>query len=182
MGTVKCSSFTGIKHHLAGLGAGVEGKFIASLPHDLAEHYRKIMPVSRLPIEIAIALDLAIAQFLFPQDNEARQLHALGILMAQLDLNGFYKILLKVTTVPYAIEQSAVLWKTYHDEGQTRVEEPGKKNLRYIISNYPNIPGNYLTFLGGYIQGVMELCGAKTISVDLQPVANHEHVYDVRWT
>ncbi len=182
MGTVKCTSFNGIKQHFKTLASGTEDRFIQTLPHDLAEIYRTLIPVKRLPIEITAMLNEAIAKFLFPTLASAQQLFQLGTLMAKLDMNGLYKILLKVATVSYAVQQSAVFWKTFHDQGVTRVEELGPKHLRYTISEYPGMPIHYQLFLSGWIHGLLELCGAKTIAISLAPPTGVDVVYDIHWS
>lgn len=180
MGTVKCTSFEGIKRYLQRQGGGAEKSFIRSLPADMAQIYPTLLPINRLPIDTIQAMIQHMADFLFSGKNESERLINIGVLMATQDMNGIYKFLLRFTTIAYAMQKSAMLWKTFHDQGDSRVEEISKTHVRYIISGYAEMPKNYRTFLSGYILGLLNLCGAKNATVVLAPHET-EVVYDIHW-
>jgi hypothetical protein len=182
LGNVKCTSFLSLKQYWPSLGPDTESRFIQSLPPALAEVYSNLTPGKMLPIETTVAMNEVFGRFLFPQDPESEQLVKLGVLLANLDLNGIYKLLLKITSVPYAIQQSAVLWQTFHDQGETFIEQPDKNHLFYLIFDYPTMPLKYRIFLSGWIKGLLEICGAKNISITLIGHQAPHVTFDIHWT
>jgi hypothetical protein len=180
MGNVKCTSFLSIKNYWNSRSTDTEKEFLEGVTPELRETYRALAPEQWLSVEQTLVLEEAMAKFLFPEETETVGLCKLGALMARLDLNGLTKLLLKIASVPYAVQQATIIWHNYHDRGETFVEQPGKTHLRFLIFDYPTLPPKYRILVGGWIQGLLELCGAKNPAVTLQPATPHI-AYDIHW-
>jgi hypothetical protein len=180
MANVKCTSFLSLKHYWNTLGPDTEKKFIETLSPELADLYRRLVPDQWLSLAQTVALAEAAAEFLFPEHADTQRICKLGVLAAKLDLNGLEKLLLKVASVPYAIQQATVIWHTYHDQGEPFVEKPGKKHLRFLIFDYPALLPAYRVLVAGWIKGLLEICGAKNPSVTLLQTTPHI-AYDIHW-
>jgi hypothetical protein len=180
MGNVKCTSFINLKNHWRSLGPGTEEKLLETLSPELQDLHRNLAPDQWCSIERSLEMDEALGKFLFPQETETVRLCKLGSLMANLDMDGLTKLILKFTNVPYAVQQATVIWHTYHDQGETFVEQPGKNHLRFLIFDYPAMPSKYRFLLAGWIRGLLEICGAKHPVVTLQQSTPHI-AYDIHW-
>ncbi len=163
------------------LGPDAENRFVKTLPPYLAQVYTHLEPGKRLSIEDTTALISSMAPFVFPEGNESEQLNRLGGLMARLDMNGFYKLLLKIVSVQYAIQQATEFWHTYHDQGETYVEQVSKNHAHLLVFDYATMPMKYRVFLGGWVKGLLEHCGAKNLKVTLLPDPKPHVTYDIVW-
>jgi hypothetical protein len=180
MGNAKCTSFISIKNYWGNQGPDTEKKFMETLSPELLDMYRRLAPNQWFSITQTLDLEEAMAKFIFPEEPEATNLCKLGSFMAKLDLNGLTKLLLKVTSVAYAVQQATVIWHSYHDQGEPFVQQHGKNHLRFLVFDYPDLPPRYSMVLAGWIQGLLEICGAKHTKVTLRQAIPHI-AFDIRW-
>lgn len=141
----------------------IEERVLAKLSPEDADRYLKTLEFDWIPIGSITRIFEAAAPLLFPGHHEGLRL--IGRAMAYDHLRGIYRIILRVTTVPFVISQTARLWSTYHRRGSARLERNEPQLVHFVVSDYPDLPERFRECLCGYIHGVMELCGARDIRI-----------------
>ncbi|MBN1595845.1 hypothetical protein JW933_07965 [candidate division FCPU426 bacterium] len=158
---------TGIKilnHLFASHGQDQEAKFLAILTPEEKEGYENIMATSWVPIDLAARLFAKAAEVLFPGDCEG--LMKIGREQALNNLTGIYKILIRITTLNFVLSQTALLWKTYFDQGKAQgLGEAEKKKAILRVTGIPDMPKASRQVVAGYVVGVLELINIKNTKV-----------------
>ncbi|MCK5242421.1 hypothetical protein KAR34_08210 [bacterium] len=145
-------------------GKETEQAFLEKLNAEEINIYQKTLPISWVPIEAAAKIFEMTAATLYPGD--AQGLQYLGRAQAYDHLTGIYRIILRITTIPFLIEKTAKLWKNYHDQGRAWSGVGRNKNSAFmIVEDYPDLPETFREMLCGYIAGCMELTGARNVRV-----------------
>jgi len=160
--------------------AGLEDAVVAQLKPEDAELYRGALAVDWVSIEFIARLFEAAAPALFPR--EPRPIRQLGCTIARDNLTGVYRVMLRVVSIPFAIERAGNLWRTYNDTGEASVTRFGDETrARMTVTGYEAFPEATLDETAGYIEGVALLCGASTADVQpLRPTAD-SFAFDVSW-
>jgi uncharacterized protein (TIGR02265 family) len=148
-------------------------------PADL-EAYRAILPVSTVSIQCAANLYSATAAALHPTLSLNAGLRRVGRAVAEDNLSGIYRIVLKVLSVRMLIDQCAKLWRTYHSTGIARSEKIDDQHYLFIVADSPDLPESYREFVCGYIEGAVALTGGKNSRVTKGGHAQ-EWQWDVTW-
>jgi hypothetical protein len=142
--------------------------------------YRTAMPISWFPEEAATRIYLAAGNILFADKPDVRI--EVGRGMAKANLNGIYKLLVPLATIPFLMKQSSRLWRTYHDTGVTAVEEfQGEKKIIFSVGSFPDLPPDMRQVLRGYIMGLSELVGVKNIRVALDESDPSSWKWTITW-
>jgi hypothetical protein len=161
--------------------AGAEPRVLAALRSDDVDIYRTTQAMSWVDIHAVARIFDAVAVALFPDD--ARRLRRLGRSIAEDNMRGMYRLILRVVSIPFAIGQSARIWSTYNDTGQVRVErEDGQPRLRLQVSDYPDFPDSALEETAGYVEGLALLCGARSADVQSWREGDRTVGWTVQWT
>jgi len=164
MAEYKGTTMVFLRGFLRRQGEPQEQALLAQLTEQERDVYESSQSMSWVPVEAAAAVLDKAARVAFPGDP--RCLQKLGHAQAHDHLTGIYKILLRVTTVPFVIGQSAKLWTTYHNQGRARVErEPDQNRGILVVEGYPELPEPIRTMSSGYIRGTLELTRVKHIAV-----------------
>ena len=124
----KGTNIVHVRTHLRDAGQAQEELFRSKLNPDDLLIYKQAMAVIWYPMDAVVRIFTEAVKVLYPLDK--KPFHALGYSQAMDNLNGIYRIILSVATTEFAISQSARLWKTYFDTGETS-----------ITSNPTEIPG-----------------------------------------
>lgn len=165
MADTKGTTLVFLKQAIARKGGDLERRFLNGLSPDEVKLYTTVMPVSWLPIEPVTRMLKAGAETLYPGDRQG--LRKIGHDLAQDNLTGLYKVLIKMTTVPFLMAQIAKLWETYHKQGRARIERTGEGNqATMIVEDYPDLPADFRELLCGYVVGAMELTGARNVRIE----------------
>jgi hypothetical protein len=162
---VKGTTLVYLQQEFKRKGEAAEKKFLSRISPDEAKLYQSALPIAWFPLEPVTRILAAGAEVLFPGD--AQGLRKLGHGMAQDNLTGIYKILIKLTTVPFLIAQVAKLWGTYHKQGRAYVIREGEaKRAVLVVEDYPEMPAKFRELNSGYIIGALELTNAKKVTVE----------------
>lgn len=146
-------------------GREAEIRYLNSLSPEDGQCFQKLLPSNKLPIEqLSKYCELAVP-VLFPDKSLDQGLRQLGYQNAKNDMKGIYRVLLKIASVETVIKNAAVIWKTYHDEGQAFVRRLKANQYDFIVEKYPEITKCFRNITDGYITGLLELTGAKNIKV-----------------
>lgn len=182
MALVKASGLIFMRKLIHSKGEVVADRFWKILSKEDREFIKTLIPTYKLPIEEVTRFYELAVPIIFPEKSLAQGLWQLGYENAQNDMKGIYRAFLKIATLgreeTYSVEmlirQAAVIWKTYHAQGEASVRRLGAKQFMFIVENYPGIPKSFREDLTGYIAGLLNLTGAKKVKVvqdDVDPNA-----------
>jgi hypothetical protein len=143
--------------------------------------YRDALALSWVDCHVAERILRAAAELVYP--DHPRPLFELSRRMAQDNLGGIYKLMLRVASVPTVIERGAKLWSTYHAHGTAEVEKAtGRNEGALVVKGYPHFAPGLMESVAGYIYGTLELTGSKGIQVEPQQGAAGTWRWNVRWS
>ncbi len=158
--------------------AGKEDALVARLAPDEVVLYRETLAVAWVSVDfVARLFELAAAELYV---GEAGPLRQLGRAIAKDNLTGIYRVMLRIVSIPFAIQQAARLWHTYNDTGEVSVERNGER-LLMRVSGYPAFPEATLEECAGYTEGLMLMCGARHIEVKTSRPKDDAFVFDCSW-
>ena len=163
----KGTNIVHVRTHLRDAGQAQEELFRSKLNPDDLLIYKQAMAVIWYPMDAVVRIFTEAVKVLYPLDK--KPFHALGYSQAMDNLNGIYRIILSVATTEFAISQSARLWKTYFDTGETSItsnptEIPGEQKVTFIVKKYPQLSTLFLDIVEGFIHGVVEFTHAKIVN------------------
>lgn len=144
-------------------GAGPEQVFLSRLPPDLLDLYRCSLAFVWNDVDLQVALYRAAAEVLFPNDREG--LKRLGWEMARRSYSGIYKILLRLPSTRFVMDQAAKLWTTYFERGRATVEEAGRGRAVFVLRGYPELAADMRQIVRGNITAAAETTGARNVRV-----------------
>lgn len=155
--------------------------FLAKLGPEERQLYEAVLATEWLPIKVVATLFYKAAGALYP--GNLRGLEELGRQQALDNLQGIYRPMLRVLTINFAIQQVAKLWRGYFDEGEAAAwQEEGQKRAVMSVDNFPGLPEGNRRVISGYIQGVVELCGARNVVVQHDQSRAEKWVWTVTWS
>ena len=158
--------------------AGQEDAFVARLSPDEVDPYRETLAVVWVPVDfVARVFELAAAELYV---GEGRPLRQLGRALAKDNLTGIYRVMLRIVSIPFAIQHAASLWHTYNDTGEVGIERMGDR-LQMTVSGYPAFPEAALEECAGYTEGLMLMCGARNIEVKTSRPTHDAFAFDCSW-
>jgi hypothetical protein len=142
--------------------------------------FRSAMPVAWIPEETATRIYVAAGNILFSGKPDA--VVEVGRGMAKANLTGIYKLLLPLVTTPFILKQASRLWRTYHDTGETSVEEvKGENRIIFSVGKFPELPAEMRQVLRGYMLGLAEMVGVRNPTVELDEKDNNSWKWIVTW-
>jgi hypothetical protein len=141
-----------VRTRLRDAGQAQEELFRSKLNPDDLLIYTQAMAFLWYPMDAVVRIFTEAVNVLYPQDK--KPFHALGYSQAMDNLGGIYRVILRVVTPEFAISQSARLWKTYFDTGETSIaskptEIPGEQDVTFIVKNIRNCPSLFWISLKG---------------------------------
>lgn len=166
MADYKGTGVVSVREAIQKRGSQAENSLFDLLTSEEKQVYLKTMPIHHIPIEQGTAIIVKAASVLYPQDNLA--VHKLGFEMADHDLKGIYRFMVKLATVPFIIKQAASLWKVYSVKGRAWAEPRGEKSAVFLLEGYPELPERFREMMSGYIQGTLSFTGVKNIKITRQ--------------
>jgi hypothetical protein len=153
-----------IRHAIRLRGGLLEQQLLAVLAPEEAALYKNTVPMALVPIEAGTRIIEKAAPLLFPGDSEA--VEKVGQEIANNELKGLYRFLVRHATIPLLIRQAAKLWRIYHTKGHAGAETNGKDHyLLFTVNDYPDLPERFREMMSGYIHGTVALAKKKNIQV-----------------
>jgi hypothetical protein len=180
MAQVKAATLIYLRTHLRERGNGAEEAVLAKLPPGDVMQYKTALAMSWIPMEMAARLYPAGVAVLFPSDSEG--LKKLGAAVAKDNFTTVYKVLLRLATIPFLIDQTARVWRTYHQQGTPRVERVPDANRAVLhVEGYPDLLPPVADVMSGYIMGLAELSGARNPRVEVESQGGGRFRWTVAW-
>jgi uncharacterized protein (TIGR02265 family) len=165
MGKSKGSDIVCMRKCLKNAGEKTEQRFLDQLTPNEVELYKKLLTSMWIPVETATKFLCLGSMALFPQETESQALFKLGILQAQEDINGIYRVFFKVLSVKSLIKKMPMLWRAYNDTGSNVVKVISKKHVVFTLTDYSDYPIAQFDNICGYIHACMEMVNAKNIKI-----------------
>lgn len=160
-----------------GLGESV---IEARLSTEDIEVYRALTAMTWVPTQAALRILEAGAEVLYP--GSADGTYEINRLMAQDNMNGIYKILLRVVSVRTLIDRAAKLWSMYFSKGKGHGEgDPEVRAVTFVLEEYPELPDGMLKVIAGFLHGLLELTGAKDIHIAIDGANPLQWRWRITW-
>jgi hypothetical protein len=160
--------------------AAQEDAVLAQLTREDLESYRETLAVGWVSDVFIARLFAVAAPALYPR--EPKPIRQLGRTIAQDNLTGVYRVMLRIVSIPFAIERAGSLWRTYNDTGEATISRFGDEpRARMTITGYERFPDECLDETAGYIEGVALLCGAKVADAHPSRPTADSFAFDVTW-
>ncbi|MCD4813597.1 hypothetical protein K8S19_07895 [bacterium] len=179
MAKTKGTDVVALRKLFAGVGEEKLDAFREKLAPELFSVFENIIHTSWTPIQEQTDIYEAAARVLFPGDPE--RMHTLGKAMAARSYSTVYKLFLRIPTIQFVLSRVAIMWRSYHDKGEATVEGFENNQGIFIVRKYPDLPRKMRVVIGGHLEILLELTGAKNIKIlvrDNDPDAWH---WDCLW-
>jgi uncharacterized protein (TIGR02265 family) len=179
MARMKATDIVTLKKVLRSRTDDSEQRLLSKLSPNLCDLYQNSLAFAWNEIDQQTQLYHQAAHLLFPAHPHA--LHQLGRTIAQQVYTGIYRVLLRIPSTEFLIGQGERVWRTYFDEGKFGIKRLGPQKLEVIISDFPDLPKDLRDYIAGHIQALLELAGAKGISVMAEAQSSQPWCWQVSW-
>jgi hypothetical protein len=181
MEQAKGSNLMYIREEFKRRGKEVEDRFLAKLNPEERKNYMDALAFSWIPVTILASLWEKSVEILYTGGRKSA-LRKLGADTMRYNLKGLYKVAMHVTGIKFVFEQSARVWKTYHDTGNATCEKTSNKNeILFVISNYPTLPSVFQETVAGSFEAIIESGGSKVLKLDYRRRNTGEHEWLANW-
>jgi predicted hydrocarbon binding protein len=128
----------------------------------------------RLEVELPLSIrwyDLVLMQRVFRKvdellgDNDCSLIELFGRYEAERDLRTVHRMFLKMANPAYTLEKAGQYWRRFCDFGEWHIVRNGKKGATARFVGCPIVDALYCAELQGYFTRILELVGAKNVSV-----------------
>lgn len=103
---------------------------------------------------------------------------------AEKDVAGFLRLLLSLANPAFTIEQSARLWRKFHDSGTLSVERVADRHCRAHLDGWGVVDEALCVHIGHYMGRVLELVGAADVvhqHVECRAAGGQRCTFDYAW-
>jgi hypothetical protein len=85
-----------------------------------------------------------------------------GKYQAERDLTTVHRALLRIASPSFFLEQSAEVWRRFHDSGAWTIERLGTGRVRAYLDGWAHVDAALCREMSGYLLRVFELVGARS--------------------
>lgn len=182
MGQAKGTGLVYVRHRLKNEAHNSIDQFFKKLTEEEKKRFHIITHVSMVPIELVVKYCEEAALVLYPGLPQDESLLKLNFDMAQDQMTGIYKILLKFATPEYVINQTAKIWSTIHSQGKAySIKEKDGQGATFYIEGYPDLPKRFFFMVKGYISGVLALVHVKNLHVTIDDTNSAKWAMHFKW-
>ncbi len=182
MGEVKGAGVVYLRSQLKAKGPDILAAFLKQLTPDEQKRFNSVIHISKIPIDFAIKLVNSAAPLLYPKLSPEKASWQYNYDMAQDQMNGVYKVILRFATPEFVISQAAKVWSTIHSDGHVQcIEHRDIFSAEFILLDYPHIPKSFLPMVSAYLVGILELTGVKNTKVNTDFSNNQKWIWYVSW-
>ena len=148
-----------VRTALRNAGPAAEKKVLDELTPEELRIYEDATASQWVPITLATRLFELSAPVLHP--GKPLALRLVGRDLARDNMQGAYRIFLRVLTPKFLLEQTARVWSTYHRHGTSHVVVIGPNEVDVIVEDYPRLPERFRECMCGWMSEAIGLTGAK---------------------
>jgi len=108
----------------------------------------------------------------------------LGRWGAERDLSTIYRLFFRFANPAWVVEKSTEYWRRFHEDGEWIIERVGKMHVVGTLRGWRTDDAAYCRVNGGYMGRLLELVGARGVTVDHASCVargDRECVFRVRW-
>jgi uncharacterized protein (TIGR02265 family) len=146
---------------------GSPGQVQAAVDHVLTDDERRVVDTCTagawVPVELVTKVAVTAAPLLYPGVPDP--LFRLGQELARDNLGGIYAYIVRVLTVPFLVQQTARLWRTYHDSGDATCVSREDRSIELVVRGYPSLPERFRHYMEGYVQQAVSITGVQDVRV-----------------
>jgi predicted hydrocarbon binding protein len=99
-------------------------------------------------------------------DDDLGLMKPLGHFCASRDLTTVHRMFAKVATPTYLLTKYGEYWRRYQDSGVWKVDREADRRVRASLAQWGSTSQATCVRLAGYIEGFLEVIGAKGVRVD----------------
>lgn len=176
----KGSNIIFIRKLLHDTGPEAEQAFEHRLSSEEAHLFRTALAISWIPVETMAHYFDVLAEVVYP--GNPRGLREIGKGLAHHNLTGVYKFFVKIASVPFVIQQCAAIWSVYQEQGKPSAVQDGDGRGRFVVEDFPELPASFREEISGFLEGVLEMTGARQIQVVQDPANPKSWVWNLRWS
>lgn len=148
---------------LRDLGADAEELVRSRLSPDARRTLDTLVATSWVPIAHAEEIYRVAAPVLHPNVRDAP--YALGADLGHEMLNGVYRFVARVVSVPFLVAQTATLWGRFHDTGLASSEQTASRTVVFRVREHPMFPPTIRRTVTGWLASAIERTGAQNVRV-----------------
>ena len=175
----KGTDVVALKRLLARDGGKAAAEVERRLTPELGDVFHRIVATSWTPVEQQMAIYLAAAAVLFPDEGEPME--ALGYTLAESAFRGAYKIFLRIPSIEFIMTRAAKVWRSYYEKGDAGIENVTNTGLDFVVRNLPELPPPMRTMAKGHIRFLTEAAGMKNVRVTLHDSDPWVFRWTIRW-
>jgi hypothetical protein len=176
---VNTTDFVALRNLLKEDFPGKEGELLARLSPQMAEIYKKTSFKDWIQIPQVIDIYQQIVDLLFPGEQDGWQ--KLGSLIARRSFSGAYRIFLGALSIDFVIKRAANIWNAYYDQGFVEVENIRSRSCDFVLKEFPELPSQMRHLITGHMTAILELTGAKNITITLDESGAKDIKWFCRW-
>jgi hypothetical protein len=181
MGEAKAAPVLFLKQEMQRRGEDLTAELMKRLAPEDAQAFEAALAVSWFPIEVITRIITTGVPLLYPGDRTG--LRKFGFELAQDNLTGLYKVLVRMTTVPFLIAQVAKLWNNYHRQGKTWAgHDLNARTAFMVVGEYPELTEGYREHLTGYVHGALSLTRVENVQVTHDARDANAWRWDAEWS
>ncbi len=154
-------------------------RFLEALSPDGRDCFERAVATQWVPVELATECFEALAEVAYAASPDP--MRAVGVALARNDLRGVYRFLVRLATVKFLLQQHTKLWSTYHREGEAQLESRGDRAVQVKIVGHPRLPRGFRECLAGWLEGALQVCGARDIVVKHDVTRPPPWAFDINW-
>lgn len=177
MPIVKATNICALKKLIKQKGDSIENDLLCKLSPTSTELYHRVIATDWISSDESREIFIEGARLLFPNNPERMVL--LGRTIAQLNMNGVYKIFIKIPKISFIIKRVAVMWNTFYKDGKAHVTDLKDNSLIIQVDDFPDFEDFHVGLTRGYMLELLNMTGAKDGSVrfdDKKPSTIKWHV------
>jgi hypothetical protein len=109
--------------------------------------------------------------------------HDIGRYIAQQSVSTIYKIFIRINTPTFVIKRAPTFWRQLHNHGSLEVTQSSRDHATILLHDEVSHSKAFCRGLIGFFERILELCGAKNISITVrcQPNKNNYCEFNGRW-
>ena len=180
MPIVKATNLLALKKLIKMKGETGEQEFLNRLSPKGIGLYNRAIATDWISSDDSREIFIEGAKQLFP--NDPKRMIRVGRTIAKQNMTGVYRIFLKIPTISFILKRVASLWRTFYKKGNPMVKGLKDKSLILQVDDFPDMEDFHVDLTSGYILQLLEMTGAKNVSVKYDGKNPNSIKWNVSWS